>query len=117
MTVLEFVAFQKKFKPFSNGISAEELISKINLSNALNKPIRFLSSGMKQRLKLGITLYNDAPLLMLDEPTVNLDTAGIDWYREEMSKQLNNRTILICSNQRHEYDFCDRELKMSDYKK
>jgi len=116
MTVSEFVEFQKSFKPFSNNLTSNEFIEKINLVKAEAKQIRYLSSGMKQRLKLGISLYNAAPILLLDEPTTNLDSTGIDWYREEIAKQLNKRTIIICSNQRHEFEFCDRELKITDYK-
>ncbi len=117
MSVTEFVEFQKEFKPFQNNLSSKEFIEKINLTHAQNKQIRLLSSGMKQRLKLGISLYNNSSLLLLDEPTSNLDSIGIDWYREEIAKKLNHQTILICSNQRHEYEFCDRELKITDFKK
>ncbi len=114
MTIRELADFHKGFKPFSNTISTEEFLSKIKLEHAADKEIRILSSGMKQRVKLGLALFSSTPILMLDEPTTNLDSKGIDWYLEEINQQLFKRSIIICSNQRYEHDFCDQEIKMQE---
>ena len=114
MTIREIANFHKGFKPFSDSISTEQFLAKINLEQAADKEIRFLSSGMKQRVKLGLALFSDTPILLLDEPTTNLDSKGIDWYLEEINKQLLKRIVVICSNQRYEHDFCDEEIKMLD---
>ncbi len=112
MTVRELVNFHKNFKPFSADLSTDQFIAKVMLENAADKEIRFLSSGMKQRVKLGLALYSNTSILLLDEPTTNLDSKGIDWYLEEINKQLGKRLIIIGSNQRYEYDFCDQEIKI-----
>jgi len=112
MTIRELAEFHKGFKPFSENISTNEFLSKIALNHAADKEIRYLSSGMKQRVKLGLALFSDTPILMLDEPTTNLDSKGTDWYLEEITKQLNKKIIIICSNQRHEYEFCEEIIKV-----
>ena len=47
---------------------------------AFDRPLAQLSSGMKQRIKLALAIWTDAPLLLLDEPCSHLDQVGIEWY-------------------------------------
>jgi len=116
-TLSEHIDFHLKFKSFRPGCSKEQLISNLHLEDSKDKEIRFFSSGMKTRLKLGLAFYFETPLLFLDEPTSNLDSKGIDWYQEEIRKNTADRLVIICSNQRYEYDTCDEILNISDYKK
>ncbi len=75
--------------------------------------LRFYSSGMKQRVKLGLAFASQTPLLLLDEPTSNLDVVGIDWYRTQiLAQNMENRLCIIASNQVHEYDFCQQILNL-----
>ena len=71
---------------------------------------------MKQRLKLALAFFSDTPLLLFDEPCSNLDAQGIDWYQEMIKNVLGKKTIIIASNQLFEYDFCDGELRVEDFK-
>jgi ABC-type multidrug transport system ATPase subunit len=43
---------------------------------------------MKQRLKLGLAFYSDTPILLLDEPTSNLDKTGIAWYQQTVIENM-----------------------------
>lgn len=115
-TLNEMVDFHFKFKKYSNGLNKKELINLLNLSKSENKLIRYFSSGMKQRLKLILAFCADTPILMLDEPTSNLDTQGVDWYLSLVEQFAHNRLTIICSNQEQEYGFCDKRLSISDYK-
>ena len=72
---------------------------------------------MKQRLKLALAFCADTALLMLDEPTSNLDTQGVDWYLGLVQTFAKGRLTIICSNQLHEYGFCEEQLSIADYKK
>jgi ABC-type multidrug transport system ATPase subunit len=115
-TLLESVEFHQKFKPFKDQISASELIEKIQLSQHKDKTVKNFSSGMKQRLKLGLAFYSEAPIILLDEPTSNLDAQGTAWYLEQIEKHTTDRLLIICSNQPSEYAFCNNIVDIRDYK-
>lgn len=113
-TLTELIQFHVKFKSFRDGLSVTDFLEKIHLAKARNKFIRHFSSGMKQRLKLGLAFYSDTPLLLLDEPTSNLDATGIAWYQESIRENLSGRLLIICSNQPYEYEFCENILHIQD---
>ena len=115
MTALEFLLFHGKFKPFID-ISIKEIISIIGLEKAANKQIRYYSSGMKQRIKLAQAIFSNVPLLLLDEPCTNLDTTGYELYNKLIKDFAKDKTIVVSSNDVHEYSFCDHVIGMGDYK-
>jgi len=115
-TLSEMVDFHFKFKPYKQGINKKELVSLLNLAKSEHKLIRYFSSGMKQRLKLILAFCADTPMLMLDEPTSNLDTQGVDWYLSLVQQFAQDRLTIVCSNQEHEYGFCSHQLNITDYK-
>jgi ABC-type multidrug transport system ATPase subunit len=57
-TLTEIIDFHVKFKPFKNKLSVKEFIDFIELPKAKNKEVKFFSSGMKQRVKLGLAFWN-----------------------------------------------------------
>jgi ABC-type multidrug transport system ATPase subunit len=116
-TPLELIEHIQTYKPFVNNINTDEVIDRLELTPAKNKFIKQFSSGMKQRLKLGVAILSDTPLLLLDEPISNLDKNAISWYRQLISDYSENRTIIVCSNAiGEEHFFCDSELLVSDFK-
>ena len=112
----EVIDFHFKFKPYKAGITKDKVIELLSLPGGKNKLIRYFSSGMKQRLKLALAFCSDTPLLLLDEPTSNLDNQGIDWYLNLVEQFAKGRLTIVCSNQEHEYSFCNHRLSISDYK-
>lgn len=115
-TLEEMIHFHFKFKAFLPGINSQKITEILDLKKAQHKTIRYFSSGMKQRLKLALAVFSDTPILLLDEPTANLDHQGQEWYQELISKYTANRLLIICSNQEQEYHFCQHQLQVSDYK-
>jgi ABC-type multidrug transport system ATPase subunit len=71
---------------------------------------------MKQRVKLALAFCSDTKLLLLDEPSSNLDQQGLDWYLNLASSQCSDRLVIICSNQEQEYSFCQHRINLADYK-
>jgi len=116
-TLSEMIDFHFKFKSYARGIDKNELVQLLTMPESKNKLIKYFSSGMKQRLKLALAFCADTPMLMLDEPTSNLDTQGVEWYLSLVQQFAKDRLTIICSNQEHEYSFCDEQLNITDYKK
>ncbi|HZX60109.1 MAG TPA: ABC transporter ATP-binding protein [Mucilaginibacter sp.] len=116
-TLFEMIDFHFKFKAYRENLDRDAVIALLNMHESRNKMIKYFSSGMKQRLKLALAFCSDTPMLMLDEPTSNLDKQGVDWYLNLVQQFAINRLTIICSNQEHEYSFCNQMLNISDYKK
>lgn len=116
-TLREQIQFHFKFKNYLSGYSEPEVVHLLGLENAIDKELKFFSSGMKQRVKLALACCSDSAFVLLDEPTSNLDAAGEGWYLELVDKTKRaDRLFIICSNQEKEYNFCDQTLSISDYK-
>lgn len=114
-TLKEAIEFHFRFKQLKTGETIESLIRKTLFEGQENKIIKNFSSGMKQRLKLGLAFYSETPILFLDEPTSNLDEEGVNWYLNQMDNQ-KDRLIVLASNIKNEYLNFDKELSISDYK-
>lgn len=106
LTALEFLVFFQKFRSFKDGAKPAEILERIELKTSAHKEIRNFSSGMKQRLRLGLALFTDSALVLLDEPTANLDPAGVKFYQQLMKDQLGQRTLIVGSNFSEEEIFC-----------
>ncbi len=115
-TLAEHLKFHFKFKQAINAITINEMIDIMFLNNDANKTIKQFSSGMKQRVKLGLAVFSDSPLLLLDEPTSNLDIEGCNWYLNLVEQYRSKRTILIASNDKREYEFCDEVIDIMNFK-
>ena len=116
MTLIEFLNFHSGFKPFLSSITSEKIISILGLENAVNKQIRNYSSGMKQRVKLAQAIFSDVPVVLLDEPCTNLDTTGVELYKQLIQDYCQKRMVIVSSNDHHEYDFCNNRINITDWK-
>ena len=116
MTLTEFLSFHQGFKPFLRGLSINNIVADIGLEKAKDKQIRYYSSGMRQRAKLAQCIFSDVPIVLLDEPCTNLDTAGIALYHQLIAEYCANRLVVVSSNDETEYGFCDQRISIMDYK-
>jgi ABC-type multidrug transport system ATPase subunit len=104
------------------GLKKEELPQKlqqaaktVNLVNHLDKSISNYSGGMQRRLSLAIALQTDAPILLLDEPTVGIDPELRQEIWEELRNQADKgKTILITTHVMDEAERCDVVLMLRD---
>ena len=116
MTAKEALKFHAAFKPLSDKISIEEILTIVGLKAAADKQIRYYSSGMKQRMKLAQAIFSDVPILLLDEPCTNLDAVGYALYHQLIKDYCTNKLVIVCSNDPQEYDFCMERLDIMNYK-
>ena len=103
---IDFLTARWDFEAFS---------SFIDLRPSETKYIKNFSSGMRQKVKLGIALAADRPILCLDEPTSNLDETAKNWFYRALESQ-RHKLILIASNEQAEINLCTDQLAIADYK-
>ena len=78
----------------------------------LSRPVAAMSTGMRQKLALAVTLAVDTPLVILDEPTSNLDpTVRADVGQLVAEAKAAGRTVIFSSHVISEVEqVCDRVL-------
>jgi len=115
-TLNEMLDFHFKFKE-SLLDSKKEMIRTMQMEKSKDKQLAFYSSGMRQRVKLALSLFSRTPILLLDEPSTNLDQKGIDWYQEMLERFSNDRLIIVASNEARDYKQAESVFNIEDYKK
>ena len=116
LTLKEFLEFHFKFKEILPSHSIESIIEYISLADAADKQIRYYSSGMKQRVKLAQAIFSNTAVVLLDEPTTNLDVKGISLYLDLVNRFCKDRLLIVCSNDENEISFCKQRLNVGDFK-
>jgi ABC-type multidrug transport system ATPase subunit len=114
MTWRECIEFHSKFKKFSSNFNSKKIIELSGLKTSAEKEIRNFSSGMKQRAKLSLAILSDTSLLLLDEPSTNLDERSVAWYQNLIAEFTKEKLVIVCSNyNKAEYSFCENSLALS----
>ncbi len=115
-TLVEMLNFHQKFKRFKPNFSETDIPTVLLNTRLKKKPISTFSSGMKQRLKLVLAIFSDAPVLLLDEPTTNLDAEGIAWYHKMVEKYIlaNDGILIVASNTETDYYFCKNQIQLNN---
>jgi ATP-binding cassette, subfamily B, bacterial len=85
----------------------DEVIDRLphGLDTWLNEEARNLSVGQRQRVALARALMGNPPILLLDEPTVNLDEAGKEVFRRVIAH--HHGTVLLVTNDAREAGLAD----------
>lgn len=87
------------------GDEVDELLERVELTRAADRPVRALSLGMRQRLGIAAALVGDPAVLVLDEPANGLDPAGLRWLRSMLRDAADGgRTVLVSTHQLRDVD-------------
>lgn len=78
--------------------SAELLIEQLGLTFHKNKVFGSLSGGLAQRALIARALLSDPDLLLLDEPTANIDAASSSMIYELLQQLKGKKTILLVTH-------------------
>lgn len=117
MNVWEYLEFASKIRELDPSLfktRLKKVVEVCGLAQVLGKPISDLSHGYRQRVGLGQALIHDPPILILDEPTSDLDPnekAELLKYIKEIGK---DRTILLSTHNLNEVEeACARAIIVS----
>ena len=90
-----------------------EILKKVDLFERRKDLLKIFSSGMKQRLKIAVALSNNPNLLLLDEPSQNLDESGIQMIHDIVDEYKKKSIVIICSNDKNDYHLFDETIKLN----
>lgn len=114
MTLREALQFHQRFRKFYPDVTEErQFIQALLFDFQPDQQIQLMSSGMKQRLRLAFAICTQSTLLLLDEPTSNLDEAGIHWFHGLLERFGKDRTVVIASNVREDLQSCQMEISLA----
>jgi heme exporter protein A len=71
---------------------------------------------MKQRVKFTFALMHSPQLIILDEPTSNLDDEGKNSVYELVKEEGQKKIVLIASNEKHDLELCNEIVYLEKYK-
>jgi heme exporter protein A len=90
----------------------EPLLKRFNLWERRDDAIRAYSTGMKQRLKYVFALADSPSVLILDEPTTNLDDDGIKVVEEIVTEQKRSSILIVATNDSAEATWCEKSIRL-----
>jgi len=92
-------------------------LERVQLADRAHDRVATYSSGMAQRVKYAAALLSEPPLLLLDEPSANLDAAGMEMVRDVMRKQQSSgRLLVVATNLPDEAALCERQIRIEDHR-
>ncbi|WP_439025675.1 ABC transporter ATP-binding protein [Haloarchaeobius sp. DT45] len=93
----------------------ESVAERLGLAGALDRPIRDYSGGMVRKLELTVALAMDVPLLLLDEPTAELDASTVETVHGLLRERAAAGTaVVLTSHLPRDLDLADHVLVMRD---
>ena len=92
----------------------EKILDRVGLEGRGNDYFSDFSSGMQQRLKYAAALIKNPSILILDEPTSNLDDEGKKRVFDIINQYRPDSIIIIATNEKEEYSLADSIYKLGE---
>lgn len=91
-----------------------EMIAGVGLKDRENDLVSSFSSGMKQRLKYALARLHEPGILLLDEPSANLDEEGIAVVEKIVSEQREKGILILATNQKEDVKYADKIIQLGN---
>ncbi len=93
----------------------EGFLHMLGIDKMLRIPVKKLSGGMKKRVSIGISMWADPKVLMLDEPSAALDLVAKKDIRDYLQAYRNQGgTVIIATHDEDELNICDKIYVVKD---
>jgi len=117
MSVLEYLHFAADLRHLDGSLfkkRAKSVVEVCGLAQVLGKEIRHLSHGYRQRVGLAQALIHDPPILILDEPTSDLDPNEKAEFLDYLKQIGQERTVMLSTHNLAEVEAsCARAIIVS----
>jgi heme exporter protein A len=113
LTALENLLFLSRIRGLNFGKSElKKRIDQVGLAKREDDSVFSFSSGMKQRLKYALALLFEPRILLLDEPTANLDEEGISLVDRIVSQQKERGILILATNEKTDLKYGDQVIQL-----
>lgn len=90
----------------------ESLLKKVGLAGRGDDFVGAYSTGMKQRLKYAAALLKEPTILLVDEPSANLDESGKQIVWDIIRSRKESSITIVATNEREEYSLAEQFCKL-----
>ena len=99
MSIGQVLGMMKDIRKASTTTTDEELVDQFELGSLLNKKMRTLSGGTRQKVSAALAFLFNPTVLVLDEPTAGLDPIASETLKNKITKEKENgKLVLITSH-------------------
>ena len=111
LSAYENLTFAAQMRSIKN-MNFDSILDLVGLEGRGKDFVKNYSSGMKQRLKYAFALLHEPEVLLLDEPTSNLDVNGMKMVHKIMQKQKEKAILVFATNDQYDLEFADKIIEL-----
>ena len=111
LTARENLQFHARMRDIAIG-GEQALLDDVGLAGRADDRVRTFSSGMRQRLKYAFAIQHAPAVLLLDEPTANLDVAGSEIVERIKTRQRETGILVVATNDPEEAEGATHTIRL-----
>lgn len=112
----KLIDFYFYFFEYFPGVHKSKFLEILGLENHKKKEFGQFSSGMMQKCKIAFAVLTNRPMLLIDEPTTNLDEAAIAWFKTLIAEFASEKIVIIASNDAKDLEICSELIDVEKFK-
>ncbi len=113
LTALENLEFISRLRDFKHSeIELNQKLEQVGLKGREHEPVGSFSSGMKQRSKYAVALSSSPEILVLDEPSSNLDEEGVFLMEKLIEEQKRKGMVILATNDLKEIQYAQQTYRL-----